>query len=323
MGKGKTKDRTARWANIEHLLYQYPKGLKVTEIANICDVSERQIYRDINDLDLKLHIPIWGEHGLYGIEDGYFLPPIRLSAPEALNIFLAARLMLNYANRYDPSIASTFIKLNSIVPTPLREEVRTTLDWMQKLPMNEKYLQIMATMAEAWITRRQVRIAYRALEAEKATERLIEPYFIEPAAAGHSCYIIAYCRLTKSLRTFKVERIDAAEIISETYVIPVEFDANTFFGSSLGIVVEGDVETISLKFSPDIARIIEETAWHPSQLVEKQSDGSVIMTLRVTPTIDLYNFVLRWGEKVEVLEPEELRQDIIETAKAMLDVYKG
>jgi len=45
------------------------------------------------------------------------------------------------------------------------------------------------------------------------------------------------------------------------------------------------------------------------------------MTLRVTDTVELYSWILSWGWRVEVLEPEELREDIIETAKAMLEVY--
>lgn len=36
--------------------------------------------------------------------------------------------MLNYAHRYDPNIASTFTKLNSIVPLPLREQIQKTMD---------------------------------------------------------------------------------------------------------------------------------------------------------------------------------------------------
>lgn len=67
---------------------------------------------------------------------------------------------------------------------------------------------------------------------------------------------------------------------------------------------------------------MEETIWHPSQVLEPQSDGTVIMRLKVTDTVELYSWILGWGEKVEVLEPDELREEIIETAKAMLDVYK-
>ena len=322
MGRGKTKDRTARWAKIEHLLYQNSKGLKVKEIARICNVSPRQIYRDLDDLQSKLGLPIWEKGSTRGIDEDYFLPPIRFSLPEALNIFLAARLMLNYAHRYDPNTASTFMKLNSIVPPMLREQIQKTMDWIQKQPTDEKYLRTLATLTEAWVSRHQVKIAYQSLPAEKVTERTIEPYFIEPAAVGHASYVIAYCHLTKSLRTFKIERIEAIDATSEPYTIPPDFDANKFLGSSWGIVVEGEVKTIRLKINaPEIARIMEETVWHPSQVLEKQSDGSMIMTLRVTPTIELYSWILGWGEKLKVLEPAELRQDIIETVKAMLEVY--
>jgi predicted DNA-binding transcriptional regulator YafY len=197
------------------------------------------------------------------------------------------------------------------------------MDWMHRLPKDERHLRTLATLAEAWVSQHQVKIAYRALEAEKATERLIEPYFIEPAAAGHSSYVIAYCHRTKSQRTFKIERIENIEATSEPYTIPPGFDANEFLGSSWGISVYGEVKTIKLKIAdPEIIRIMEETLWHPSQVLERQKDGSVIVTLKVTDTIELYSWILGWGEKVEVLEPAELRQDIIETAKAMLEIYK-
>ena len=67
---------------------------------------------------------------------------------------------------------------------------------------------------------------------------------------------------------------------------------------------------------------MEETIWHPSQVLEKQSDGSVIMTLRITDTNELCSWILGWGWRVEVLEPVELRHEIVQTAKAMLDVYE-
>ena len=146
--------------------------------------------------------------------------------------------------------------------------------------------------------------------------------FFEPAAPGHASYVIAYCHRTNSLRTFKIERIEAIEPTAEAYTIPPDFDPNAFLSSSWGIVVKGEVKTIRLKFAPQIARIMEETVWHPSQVLEKQSDGSVIMTLRVTDTVELNSWILGWGEKVEVLEPAEIREKMVRTAKAMLDVYQ-
>jgi predicted DNA-binding transcriptional regulator YafY len=193
---------------------------------------------------------------------------------------------------------------------------------MQRQPRNDKYLQVLATLAEAWVSRCRVRIVYRALGAKKAAERIIEPYFIEPAATGHASYVIAYCHRTRSLRIFKIERVESAEITAETYIIPPDFSASAYLSSSWGIEVGGEVKTIKLKFVPELARIMEETIWHPSQVVQKQRDGSVIVTLRVTETSELLSWVLGWGRRVEVLEPKELRRELIETAKNMLGVYK-
>ena len=318
---GKT-DRTARLLKVEHLLYQNPKGLIAEEIARLCDVNKRTTYRDLKALESELGVPIWEEGSKRGITEGYLLPPIHFTLTEALNIFLAARLMLNYAHWYDPNMASTFMKLSSVVSPLLREQIQKTMDWMQKQPRNERYLGILAALAEAWLSRRQVKISYRALTRERPTERTVEPYFIEPAAPGHACYVIAYCHRTNSLRTFKIERIQAIESTAEPYAIPPDFDPNVFLSSSWGIVVKGDVKTIRLRFAPQIARIMEETVWHPSQVLEKQGDGSVIMTIRVTDTVELYSWILGWGEKVKVLEPVEIREKIVKTAKAVLDVYK-
>jgi len=314
-------DRTARLLKIEHLLYQNPKGLTVEEIANFCGVTKRTTYRDLKALEDVLKIPIWQEGIRRGIVEGHFLPPIRFTVPEALNVFLAARLMLNYARRYDPNMASIFTKLNSIVSAPLREDIQKTLEWMQRQPRNDKYLQVLATLAEAWVSRRSVSIAYRALGAKKAAERIIEPYFIEPAAIGHASYVIAYYHRTKSLRIFKIERIESAEITSETYVIPSDFNASAYLSSSWGIEAGGEVKTIRLKFVPEVSRLMEETIWHPSQVVEKQRDGSLIMTLKVTDTYELLSWILGWGEKMEVLEPPEIREAIIETAEAVRQMY--
>jgi len=303
------------------MLWQNPHGLEIEELAQRCSVSERTVYRDLEAIESELGVPVWEEGSKRGIVEGYALPPILFTLPEALNIFLSARLMQNYSRRYNPHMASAFMKLNSVVPSPLREQIQKTIDWLNKQPRNDKQLVILRKVAEAWVSQHQVLIRYKSLAEEEPTERVIEPYFIEPAAPGHSNYVIAYCHRVGSIRTFKVERIEDTQILDDTYAIPSDFDAIDYLGSSWGIVVDGEVETIKLRFSPQIARIIAETVWHPSQVLEPQSDGALIMILKVTNTIDLQAWILGWGEEVEVLEPAGLRKSIAKTAKALLSVY--
>jgi predicted DNA-binding transcriptional regulator YafY len=207
------------------------------------------------------------------------------------------------------------------MPAPLKQQIQKTLDWMQKLPKDDKYLRIIAALADAWVNRSQVKISYQALEAQERSERVIEPYFIEPAAAGHASYVIAYCHRSKGVRTFKIERIESINILNETFDIPPNFDANNYLGHSLGIGVGEKVRTIKLKFAPELSRLMEETIWHPSQKLERQTDNSAIMTLQVFDTPELKSWILGWGDKVEVLGPQKLRREIITSSSRTLSLY--
>ena len=314
--------KTERLMKIWILLLNNPAGYTARELAGKFGVNERTIYRDFTTLGVDLSVPVYDDKKRWKIDESHFLPPIRFTLSEALNIFLTARLMLNYSHRYDPNVDATFTKLSAVLPQALAGQVRKTMDWMQKLPKDEKYLRILATVAEAWVSQRQLKITYRSLVAQKAMERIIEPYYIEPAAPGHASYVIGYCHLRDSIRTFKIERIESAELTPEPYVIPPDFDANEYLGSSWGIVVEEEVKTIRLRIEdPEIMRIMGETVWHPSQVLETQKDGSAIMTLKVTDTYELLSWILGWGEKMEVLEPPEIREAVIDTAEAVRQMY--
>jgi predicted DNA-binding transcriptional regulator YafY len=86
-------------------------------------------------------------------------------------------------------------------------------------------------------------------------------------------------------------------------------------------VAAGKPQKVRLRFSPDVATILEEVVWHPSQVVERQPDGSVIMTLNVINTVELRSWILGWAEKVEVLKPRELRDQIAGAADAVRALY--
>jgi len=315
------RDRLARLSKVEHILYQCPAGLTINSIAEKCSVSTRTARRDLDALE-TIGVPIWEGRNRRGITPGYFLPPISFTLPEAMTIFLAARLMLSYSNTYNPNIDSTFVKLNSAVPPPLRDQVARTIAWMQKLNRDDSLRRITDTLAHAWINGRKVRIQYQALGRQTANDRVIEPYFIQPATFQRANYVIAYCNRTRKLLTFKVDRIKNIEILEERYSIPEDFDANEHLESAWGIAIYGKPVAIKLKFNTIVGRIAQETRWHPSQVVWMQPDGAAIVTFRLPITDEFIAFVTWWGEKVEVLQPKSLRREIAGIARAMLGLYR-
>ncbi len=324
--EGKT-DRQARLVKIEHLICQNRKsGLTLDEMARITGMSGRTVRRDLEALQNEFKMPV-SEHrspsGIrFGVEEGYVLPPVDFTLPEAMALFMSARLMLSYAYRYDPNIASVFIKLNSIVKPPLKDQIEKTLLWMSKLPPNEKILRTLAVLSEGWVARRQVKIMYHSLSSKEAKERIIDPYFIQPMAPSHSTYAIAYCHKEKKVLTFKVERIKEIQLMGESYSIPEDFDANEYLSSGFGIVAEKGSAAIKLKFDKEIARLAEETVWHPTQTVKKLQDGSAEVSLKVSVSDELISWIMGWGQYLEVLEPKTLRNEVIKRTREILNKYR-
>jgi len=313
--------RTSRLINVWIYLCQNPHGVTARQIADRFKVTVRTAYRDLEALERENKVPVGEDGAKRFIVAGHHLPPIKFSVAEAMAIFLASRLMLNYSRKYDPNIASTFLKLNSVVKPPLSDQIQKTMDWMVKQPVDNAYIRNMDTLVEAWVNRRTVKISYQALEDAKPTQRLIDPYFIEPAAEGHSAYVIAHCHRHNQIRTFKIERIVTAEATTDTYQVPDDFDANAYLASSWGIVAGGEAETIRLRFHPEVARLMQETVWHPSQVSKPQADGYVIVTFTVASSVELFAWIMGWGDMVEVLEPAKLRKRVLAAARSMVNIY--
>ena len=317
----KKRDRTARILKIQVLLGQNPSGLKIEEIARRCSVNKRTVYRDLKALEAELNVPIWQDGNKRGLIQGYHLPPIPFTLAETMNIFLAMRLMQNYSGWYDPNIASTFMKLNSIVPPMLRAQITNTIAWTEKQPKNEKLIHIFEMLIQAWVSQHRVKILYQDLTETEPQEHIIEPYFIEPTTRSRASYIIAYCNDKKSICSFKMSRIEKIQILHETYVIPPDFNAIEYLSSAWVLFLEEPVEKVKLHFKPRLRRPIQEALWHSTQVMKPQEDGSLIMELSVNNTYDFRSWILGWGDEVEVLEPIKLRNQIILINESVHQMY--
>jgi predicted DNA-binding transcriptional regulator YafY len=318
---GKT-DRTARLLKLQMLFAQNPHGLELEKIANQCSVSFRTIYRDLKTLEYELDIPLWFNKGKYGIAEGHFLPPISFTREEAMNIFMAIRLMQNLSYSSNPSITSTFAKLNTIVPLPVRQKIQNTLENMNKQPADERKRNVFNKLSQAWLSQNVVKIKYMDKYSKDPVDYHINIYFIEPSIHGHSNYVIAYCEEMNQVFPFKMDRVIAdVTVSSKTYEIPTDFSIVENLGSEWDVNVNQKLETVKLHFNSKISFSAMVTIWHPSQTVEALEDGSIIMTFRVRDITYFRAWVLGWGNDVEVLEPEELRTQIRDIVSSLKDIY--
>jgi predicted DNA-binding transcriptional regulator YafY len=123
---------------------------------------------------------------------------------------------------------------------------------------------------------------------------------------------------------FKVDRIQEATLLDEYYHIPADFDVDAYMGSGWGAMRGGAGEPVDvvLRFEPDAGQWVSEEYWHTSQEAQVQPDGYVTFKLRIAAiTPEFVNWVLYYGERVEVLQPLELRERVAEEHRRALEVY--
>jgi predicted DNA-binding transcriptional regulator YafY len=323
---GDTTKKNKRLLSLYNLLFQYPKGLTASEIIEKTGVSRRNLYRDLGALQEQFGCTLYHQKGVWKLDSHNLLPPIQLNTMEAATIYIASRLLVGYSSMYNPNISSAFKRLSVVTPAVLREQITKTMDWMDKQNPDQQFLINLDGITRAWIEGHPVRIGYRTPGKAQSMDRVIEPYFIQPAALERANYVIGKCRMAGEIRTFKIERIRSVSILyNENYDIPADFDANEYLGQAWSISVYGDRpnETVKLRFVPPIDHIARETHWHPSQVTEPRSDKSVLVTFTLSITEEVESFILGWGKNVEVLEPKSLRKKIALLARETADLYKG
>lgn len=322
---GTKRDRLARLGRIVRLLRAHPEGLRPATIAERVGTSKRTIYRDLKAIDGELAIPTWNLDGLWGVAGDEFLPDFKLTRQEAMAVFLAARLMARYADRYDPDLASAFEKLAGGLPSALADHVTRTLDLLQQAPMDARSVDDVRLLTRAWADRRVVEFDYEAAAYEGRTQRrrraVVRPYLIEPSLVTHALYLIGWDETRGALRTFKIERMRDVRLAVRTFEPPEPGTIEASLRRAWDIIADQPATTVVLRFAPAVSARVSEATWHPSQEVEETPDGSLIWSATVAGTTEIRLWILSWGPDVEVLEPAALREDVARSLREAATRY--
>jgi predicted DNA-binding transcriptional regulator YafY len=319
------RDRLARLTRLVSLLQAHPDGIRTADIAARVGMSVRTVYRDLTALQEELRLPVWGEDGVWGIDDEKaFLPPLKLTQQEAMAVVLSARLMVRYADKYDPDLAAAFEKLERGLPSPLAEHVERTLDGLSKAPRDERFSGNVRLLTKAWAERRVVTLDYVPARYEggaTARQATVRPYLLEPSLQTHALYLIGLDEDKAALRTFKIERIRSVALTPRTFDPPDAAATTSALRAAWDIIADQPPVQVELRFASGVAGRIAETIWHPTQAVSVEHDGSLRWRATVSGTIEIRLWILSWGDDVDVVEPASLRDDVAATHRRAAERY--
>ena len=299
--------RTSRLRKIEELLLLNPEGMSAMELARALDVTRRTVYRDVDFL-CEQKIPIWQENGRFGITRAGYQATVQFSFHEAIALVLAGLLLSRTIDERNPHVMTALRKLAKTLPRPFAAHLKRAADRVQTHADGGRQVAVLEGLAEGWAANQKVLIGYRSPRSGALRERTLSPYALEPTPSG--IYVIGHDDWSDEIRTFKLDRLETAVVLSQTFEVPETFDLEAHLASGWRIMAGTDMCEVVLRFTPEVASRIYERQWHPTQKLQKTDDGGCLLTVQVAQPQEMQPFIRSWGAQVEVLTPDWLRTEI-------------
>lgn len=277
-------------------------------LAEQFEVSRRTINRDIETL-CRAGIPIMTRQGAGGgisIMDNYRIDRTMLTNAEMQDILAGLRSLdsVNGTNRYGQLMeklsvgSSDFMTGNQTVLIDLSSWYKDSL---------APKIQLIRSAID---TRTELSFLYFAPNGEST--RIIEPYYL--IFRWSNWYVWGWCRSRQDFRLFKLNRMDKLMLTENHFSwrnVPLPDLSNER-------IFPGGIRVKAL-FDADCKwRLIEEFGMG---CFEEQTNGTLLFTADYTDKENLLSWLMTFREKVTLLEPAEIREEIRQILKRMTENY--
>ncbi len=187
---------------------------------------------------------------------------------------------------------------------------------VEDVPSGQKFLiPVMQAMLDGAV----LSLQYKKYQSPETDHRTIHPYAVKEFEKRW--YIVAYSVEAGQLRTYAMDRIVSLERTEDHFTLPKGFNVDELFEASYGIYLPEEGQTpvlVKIKATEREAAYLMDLPLHPSQV---RLPGN-IFALRVIPNPGFVMELLRHGNRLEVLEPQSLRQTIQDELRKAIDIYE-
>ena len=183
---------------------------------------------------------------------------------------------------------------------------------LEEIPMGRAFLDI---VMEAMRTNAELRIDYQRYQHGQHEEHLrtftMQPYALK--VYNRRWYLLGFLKEDNDIRTIALDRVIDMEALPSKFEMPADFDARKHFANVVGVYVDKDlpIEKVRIRAYGAQADYLRSVPLHGSQSEGRSKHGEYAeFTYRLCITPDLVTQLLAMGDKVEVLEPKGLIDNI-------------
>ncbi|MEQ9825150.1 MAG: YafY family protein [Puniceicoccaceae bacterium] len=302
------------------LLLQSHSYLSLGTIATHWEVSERTVYRDLAAL-CEAGVPVTFEPELgYRLLSGYEVPPVMFSEDEALSLFLSGAISEQVADAsLRANLRAALGKIRSVLP----DERKSLLDgfkeslgiWFHaQTPANE--MDCLLPLHHAALRRRCAALHYDTADRGVVTHREVEPLTVLFYAGRW--HLIAYCRLRKDYRDFRMDRIRKWQVLEEAFQPHPDFSVDAFASQwNCSQSLHDVVIRVAAQEADRFRRSLRSNEFQ----CETIDDNSVRFRFRSGELQHLTPWLLSFGSSLTVEQPASLVQILRDIAMQILEQH--
>lgn len=319
-------------SKLSHLLemiitLQYKPLTSASELAEILGVDKKTIYRYIDSLN-EANIPVHTKKGRYGgfyLDDEFCMKPNNLSEEELKAIIMASEILtkengFNYENELKNAVAK--IKKVEINAKPeLQHMVKDKGFKLDRIGCIENLDENIAKVNYAMQKGRTLSITYYSVNKNSTVVHKVDPYNLV-FHKGDWC-LIGYSYYLNCVETFKFSRIRRIKSTNEIYMKPVTFSLKEYLDKNKSKSNLDEID-IKIKFSSNsnVSDFIKDNIRYDNREIEENKDGNIVLKFSVADFEDVKEWIMGFGAEVEVVEPQSLRDQILNDIEMMLKIYK-
>jgi predicted DNA-binding transcriptional regulator YafY len=314
-----------------------PGGASMQELADALEVDRRTAYRIRETLE-EVGFPLYEDTSAldgkkrYCFEEAYLkklpnlnIPELNLTLSELIALYLIrGNAQLFSGTDIESNIESAYTKLDTFMPKGLAnnlEKVKTLFVTSTKFAKDYCDKQeIIESLTDAIFRQQTCLVEYHSFYDDKVKSFKIDPLRFFERDGG--LYLFVRTTSYGDIRVLAVERINQLTTTGTLFIPPEDFKPDALLENAFSIVYDKPVD-VKIRFSTDVARYIKERRWAREQTITELNDGAIVLEMKTSGWRDVKKWILSFGRGAELLEPFELRQEMLDEVTACLERYSG
>jgi predicted DNA-binding transcriptional regulator YafY len=280
---------------------QFPSFQEIQEFLIDCgfELSKRTIERDIEAIRNEFGVEITFDRSKLG----YFI-----DIEKSVNIesFLRFLEIVNTAELLTNSLSESKETLNYI-----------SFDQGGGL----KGIELLRPLLQATKEHRKVSFKHFNFQTKKSRKYTLSPYLLKEYQ--NRWYVVGVVSGIGEMRTFGVDRIEDIKVKDEFFNVDPKLNPQERFNEVIGVVYSvSEKQTVILSFLPSQGHYVKTLPIHGSQKVLIDSDEECRIEIKVAPNYELIQLILMNNDKVKVIEPSWLVEEIKGLLEETLKKYQ-